>query len=237
MKNIPFIRKTLVFCSLLVFFSCEDSLPDYYLEKEYNLTNFDQVKLGDAFQIEIVQAEEFKVIAKGEERDLNDLILVVEGNLLTGRYRQGSRNHKRTMIQIHLPELKSFEVHSASFTKISGFHDAEKDLTLKVSGAAEAHFTGNARNLVVYVHGASLLSLTGEAENLSAEVHGASELRAKSLKTKSAQIQVHSGSHANVEVQDSITGGVRGGSSFIYYGSPDSVEVSVETGSSMVHGS
>lgn len=236
MKNIPFIRKTLVGCALLLFIACDDSQPDYYMEREYNLTDFDQIKLGDAFQTEIVQAEKFKVIAEGEERDLNDLILQVEGNMLTGRYREGSQNHERTLIQIYLPVLKSVEVNSASSTMIREFHDSQNDISLKVSGASDAEFIGNGRNLQVIVEGASYLSLTGEADNLDVEVHGASELRAKSLKTQTTQIQVHSGSHANVEVLNSLAGSVQGGSSLIYYGSPATVQVSVETGSSLVNG-
>lgn len=160
----------------------------------------------------------------------------MEGDLITGWYREGSQNHKRTLIQIYLPELQEVEVHSASSTRISGFNESENNLTLKVSGASEAHFTGSAGELQVILDGASLLSLNGEVENLAAEVQGASELRAKLLKTKAAQIEIHGNSHANVEVENSITGAVRGGSSLIYYGNPANIQVVVETGSSILHG-
>lgn len=236
MKTIQFIRYTLLFIISFSFFSCDDSLPDTYLEKEYPLADFKQIKLGEAFQIEIGKAEDFSVIAKGEQKDLDDLILVVEGDQLSGHYREGSRNHKRTLLQIFLPELTGVDLHAASSTRISGFDASDNSISIKVSGASEAKFIGKSKNLAVEVDGASLLTLTGEADNITAEVRGASELRAKSFKVKIAQMQVHSHSHANIDVANSLSGGVHGGSSLLYYGNPSLLEVSVETGSSLVHG-
>lgn len=235
MKTFSFFRYILLMCLGLILVSCEDSLPDYYTEKEFELQNFNRIELGDAFQIEIMKADEFMVIAKGEDSDLNDLILRVEDHSLTGQYREGSRSHKRTLIQVYLPELTEVEVHAASTTKISGF-DSEEDLSLKISGASETYFTGSVKNLEVTLDGASLLSLNGESEDFSADVFGASEMNARSFIANTAQVKVHSHSHANLSVLSSLSGELHSGSSLIYYGSPAQVEVNVETGSSLQHG-
>ena len=83
--------KKFVFLTFLVFWGsffvgCDDEFPDYYQEREFEVENFEGVNLGDAFQIEIEQSEDFYVIAKGEERDLNNLLLEVEDGILVGSY-------------------------------------------------------------------------------------------------------------------------------------------------------
>lgn len=142
MKKIRnYVHLPLLWIGVIIVVGCEDEMPDYYADRVFEVDHFEGVSLGDAFQIEISQEAEYAVIAKGESKDLEDLRLTVVNGVLVGSYRPGSRNHKRTLIQIQTPILQSAYFHSASSSQIYGFTDSTGNLEMKVSGASRVNTT------------------------------------------------------------------------------------------------
>ncbi len=217
--------------SQLLFTACDDGMPDYYNQRDYELQNFTGVNLGDALEVEIVKADEFKVIAKGEDKDINDLELRVEAGILTGNYRPGSRNHKRTQVQIYLPELEKADMHSATTTTIKGFFNEDDSLKLKVSSASKVTMDSELKFLELELSAASKAILSGEVKTMQTEVSGASELKAGNFSAGSCRAEVKGTSKATVKVTDHLTAKVNGASELKYTGSPDYIEKEVTSDS------
>lgn len=218
----------------MTFYSCEDGMPDYYHEKEYpSLTGFTGVELGDALQVEIRRADAFSVVAKGEDKDLNDLELWVENNSLRGKYREGSRSHKRTLVLVYMPELKKTNMHSATNTKIIGFPAGQELLHLIVSGASEVELENSWNELSIEISGASKAILHGYGTTVTANVSGSSELNAEGFTTENGHMEVNGKSTARVRIGETLTGSVNGDSKLIYWGNPTEVQVAVASDSEM----
>lgn len=228
MKTIKFIRCTAVVVAVLILAACEDNMPGYYHEKEYELDDFTGVSFGDALQVKIIQAEEFKVTAKGEDQDLIDLELRVENKMLTGNYRRSGKNRKRTLVEVYLPDLKKAHMHSATTTTIRGFNSEEDSLELTASAASVVSMESSWKYLEVETGGASEVTLTGQVSQVKAGVSGNSELKALGLESDHYYIEVNGSSKARVNVLEVLKGEVNGKSELSYAGNPSTVEVQVE---------
>lgn len=226
-KNSQYLLLLLLGYSLTLLSACEDETPQYYHEKEFELEDFTGVDLGSAFEIEIKEAAEFKVIAKGEDQDLNDLEMRVENNVLNGSYLQNRRNRKRTLIQIQMPVLREANLHGASHSSISGFSSEEDSLELHLSGASELLMDADWKFLEIDISGASNANVDGQANKVKASVSGASNLNSRDLSASIIEIAVSGASEAKIIVDNELRGSVNGASELKYTGNPAVVDVDV----------
>lgn len=226
----PLNIRHLKFIPVMMFFlvtSCDDNLPDYYNVKEHELQDFTRIDLGNALQVEIYQSEEFKVYAKGENRDIQDLALRVENNVLTGHYVRNRKNRKRTLVQVYLPTLTEVSLHGATTSIVSGFNEVDGNLKIKVGGASALSLDGLWKKVEVDVAGASFVNLTGSSNEMKGLVSGASRLQTLSFPVQKFEIDVSGGSEATVKVYQNLSGAVTGRSKLSYAGNPGVVSVQV----------
>lgn len=235
MKSIKliFLPGMLLF-GLQLLTACEDETPNYYNQRTFELEDFSGVKLGDALQVEIIKSTAFKVYAKGEDKDINDLELKVVAGTLTGKYRTRSGSHKQTIVQIYLPELENVDVHSATKTTIKGFFNEHDTLKVAVSAASELSMDGMLKFLELSMDGASRVVISGEVSTVHARVSGASELKAAGASTENYQVEVNGASKATLNVREKLDATVNGASELKYTGSPELVESEVASDSKMV---
>lgn len=217
----------------VLFSGCEDDTPGYNQEKEYALDGFTHIDMGSAFKVEIIHADEFAVMAKGEGRDLDDLELTVSNNTLKGKYQRGSGSHGQTFIQIHMPALRTASLHNATSTVIKGFYSEEDSLRLLVSEASEVKTSSDWKFIELELSGASDLILEGKADAVKGSVSGASDLYAEDLSSVTFEINVKGASEAYVNVQNRLSGSVKEDSKLVYRGDPAVVEVDVDSGSNL----
>jgi hypothetical protein len=82
--------------------------------------------------------------------------------------------------------------------------------------------------------GASDVRLDGAVDELLADLTGAGDLRAKDLKTKTAQISTTGAADASISVSDALRVSVTGAGDVTYYGNPPTIEKHI-TGAGSVH--
>src|SRR5688572_22325504 len=77
----------------------EDPGPLQQMEKEYDLIDFDRLEIGDAFVIRVEQGNFYSISARGDERNIDDLIVKKEGSILVIRFDDNhNRNRKSTRL-------------------------------------------------------------------------------------------------------------------------------------------
>jgi hypothetical protein len=201
------------------------------MEKTYELVDFDRLEMGDDFVIRVEQGNYFSITARGDERNINDLIVRKEGSTLVVRFDDNNNRKHDTYIDITMPELHEVNFSGASNSVITGFsHDGVFKISLSGASVSQLELDGAVTDLSL--SGASTLTLTGSSSELSAGVSGASVLRAFNFPVEEAYVNASGASSVKVSVADKLNVVASGASSVFYRGAP-AVTSNVSGGSSV----
>jgi hypothetical protein len=218
-----------------LFTSCdynEDPGPLQEERKEFSVTDFDRLELGDAFIIDVEQGNYFEILVHGDRRNINDLEVKKEGTTLIIRYDETRSRKHDTYISITMPSLVSATFTGASDSRVSGFYDME-NLDFYLAGASQCQLDVETKNLKIVLSGASTANIRGSGQVMKAEISGASELKAFYCPVGTADLYVSGASDGNVSVTDQLNVVASGSSVVVYRGNP--VITSQLSGSSSVH--
>jgi hypothetical protein len=216
--------------SLLFLNSCnfgffEDKIsPRGEEEKFFELSDFDEIKYGNAFEVELVPSTTFRVTALGDRRDLDDLDLRVRNGKLTIDYLNngwfsGNKRYRMKLV-IETPSFKSLDVSGASDTEVFDFGLIDK-VSLQVSGASKLRFKVPVNELFMDMSGASTSNFYEEIDLIDAQVSGASTLNAVEKDVLEAKLDVSGASRVNIAVVDKLDVEASGASTVKYRGDPD----------------
>jgi len=197
----------------------DDISPRGESNRIYDFRNFEQLQMGNAFNVHVKAGSSFEVSATGELNDLDDLEIFVQDGKLVARYRNSWRNRKRMDIDITMPFITAVDFSGAVNAEISGFENLTK-LEFELSGATECDFSGSARTLDFDLSGASQLFLSGNGKFLDGELSGASEVDAFGLPVEESDIKLSGASEAKVWVSKFLEVDASGASSVRYKGDP-----------------
>lgn len=189
-------------------------------KKSFPLSSFDKLDMGSAFNIMVKQSNEFRVSARGQQDDIEDLIAKVENGELKIYFQHTDsrnwKNRKTIYIDIEMPDLKSAEFSGASKSKVFGFHSDVLNIT--VSGASSSTFDLDAKNLNADCSGASSMVLIGKGQKANFEVSGASNINALDFDIDTANVSASGASSSKLNVGKSLTVDASGASSVKYVG-------------------
>jgi hypothetical protein len=216
--KLPYV---LVLASALVLTSCytEDPGSLQSIEKEFTAIDFDRLEMGDAFHITVTQGNLFEVKAHGDRRNIDDLLVEVEGSTLVIRYDENRNRKHVTEIIITMPTILSAAFSGASDSKIEGFTGLET-FSLHLSGASTCQLDVNAAQVDAVLSGASYLYMFGEGEEINVDLSGASVLKAFQYSATRATIRASGASDGNVKVSDHLEARATGASVISYRGEP-----------------
>ncbi|WP_337040595.1 head GIN domain-containing protein [Emticicia sp. 17c] len=197
--------------------SVEPRNPD---EKNFDIKNFDKLEMGNAFHVTVKHGSDFKVEAKGESRDINDLIVRKENGELKIYYSKWRLRRYRMEIEIEMPTLKEVDFSGASTATIDGFNNLD-ELEVDLSGASRATLFTKAQVYKVDLSGASELSIQGSGQEIIADLSGASVLNAFDAPVKKATFEISGASTGRVNVLEKLSVRASGASKVEYRGNPE----------------
>jgi hypothetical protein len=208
-----------VFALGTLFTSCyrEDPGPLQEIHKEFSVTDFDRLEMGDAFNIQVEQGNAFQVDVRGDRRNIDDLEVYKSGNTLIVKFEDNAERHHDTYIDITMPRLESVNFSGASVSKIRGF-DSDESLDFYLSGASVSQLDSEFREINLTVSGASNVVLFGSGDELSAEISGASSLKGFDYPVRQATLEVSGASEGRVTVTGELKVTASGASSVLYRG-------------------
>lgn len=235
-----FINRPLVFiavaiAAIILVSSCtdvDDPGPLQEDERNYTITDFDRLEMGNAFIIKVRQGEFFDINVCGDRRNLDDLDVFKEGSTLVIRFDDNGGRHHDTHVTITMPLLEAVNFSGATNSTVTGF-ELDDSFRIQLSGASVCQVSGEFENTNVLLSGASNLTLTGYGNSLNAEVSGASDLQAFHYGVAEADIEVSGSSRAKISVSDDLKAEASG-SSIIYYRGEPSVSMNTSGSSSVV---
>ena len=85
----------------------EDPGPLQYAEQPFSAVDFNRLEIGNAMFITVRQGSVYSVSAKGDRRNIDDLLVDRVGNTLVVRFSEDENRRHTISINITMPELRS----------------------------------------------------------------------------------------------------------------------------------
>lgn len=172
-----------------------------------DLPSFDQIDVGGAFEVTLVNGEPQKVEVEAKEKVINQIITEVkDGKLLISSNRISSNTPLN--IYITVPALTRLVAHGAA--DVSGENAIKSDmLSIDVSGASSVELSLDVVTLSTEASGAADLELSGKAQQHSTIVSGAASVDARELETLTTDADVSGAGTAKVNGEN-VTGETSG---------------------------
>jgi hypothetical protein len=224
-----------VFSGVLSGCNREDVGPLQESEKAFLLTGFDRLDMGSGFEITLESGPGFKIMAKGDQRNLDDLDVVVRNGTLSADYRTNKSRKYTTTFTITMPNLRGAKFSGGVHAKVNGFANLS-DLDIELSGGAHGTWEVIATRTNAVVSGGSKLqlieskvttggddSITGVINQLTVDASGGSHVEAFEYMAKSVNVKASGASHAEITATQSLTAEASGASKIRYKGNPANI--------------
>ncbi|WP_428654825.1 head GIN domain-containing protein [Runella sp.] len=187
----------------------------------FDLRDFDQLEMGNAFNVSVRRSGQFSIFVHGDRRDISDLEAFVDRNgKLVIRYRNYRIRRYDMDIDITMPTLRGVDFSGAVNSNIEGFTNT-RDLDIELSGASKSTVDGDWERVYVDLSGASTLTLHGQGLSLTGDLSGASKLNGFDYAVDNVDLELSGASNANVLVDKTLKVDASGASSLRYRGSPE----------------
>lgn len=188
-------------------------------KQTYALTGFDRLDMGSAFSITVQSGAAFAIVSEGDRRNLDDLDVYIRNGTLFAKYRTNRNRQHQTSFFITMPSLRGVAFGGASQSNITGFTNLS-ELSIELSEASKAEFSGEVSRMVVDLSGASTLQLSGRGTALLVGLSGASNLQAFPYPVGDATVNASGASNVSLSVSDALVADASGASTIRYRGTP-----------------
>jgi len=226
--------------------NCEDIIDELEEEEEenddefysngisntYELEGFTKLKITDAFEVKIIQGESFKVKAIGDENDLEDVNIELNGEWLVADYggidnnkfdfdlSDFKDNSRKIKLIIQAPMIDELDVSGATVAEMKT--GDMQSLVIDISGASQFELeTGKIDNFNLEISGASQINIDGESEVSTFDVSGASTINALHFDSKIVVAEASGASTAKLKAIEKLQAETSGVSTIKYKGNPE----------------
>ncbi|MGQ0827838.1 MAG: GIN domain-containing protein [Bacteroidota bacterium] len=183
-----------------------------------NVTDFNGIIVGDAFNVTISQSDANTVKVDADERTSSQIKTEVKNEILTISTDENISS-KPVTIMIGVKSLNHLEVSGSADVKTGDQLLCDK-LMIISNGAGNVQLDLKINEVKINLSGAGDLMLTGSAQLLDAVVSGAGDLKASDLETIKVIAKVSGAGNARVNAVQALNADVAGAGSIIYKGNP-----------------
>ncbi len=203
------------------------------MTKEYAITDFSSIEIGNGFDVELNYGSEFKVEVDFNKSVEKRLIVEKEEDSLVLRLEKGfSFINNKLAARITLPAVNNLKLSGACTISIIGKVPFFDKTVIELSGASNIKGNINASLVEIYMSGASDMSIVGSATEVIATLSGASSINSIDFTTDLLEANLSGASSIKLECLDLIQAKLSGASSIKYIGSPKT-EIETSGGSTV----
>jgi hypothetical protein len=179
-------------------------------EKITDLRDFNDIEITGKFDVRIIPGGDYSVELTGSDRAKEKYSIERKGETLIIDY-QGKKDFDWKMkdfdiegveITITLPNLENLEASGVGSIRLDEFTGDEVEIELR--GPVKLKGGVNAHNLTINLTGSAEADISGNANNLNARVEFASKLRAYHLQVHDAFVETSGASSAKVNVTGTL---------------------------------
>jgi hypothetical protein len=223
--------------------------------QEFNFSDFTRVEVGNAFEVEIVQADSYRVSITADDNLFEYIQVSKAGETLKISLKLLPLRPLFTTLraEITMPQLYGLGLSGATHGTVSGFSSTE-NLDIEVSGASSLDMSdiaaGDTRfavsgaskasgditasgNAQLNLSGASSVQLQGSASDVVIDASGASRVELDNFPVDNADVTLTGASRATVNLDGRLDANLSGASKISYIGEPTMGDVRTSGGSSV----
>jgi len=202
--------------------------------EEMVFSDFTEVEVGWAFEVNITQSSSFNVVIFADEKIIDHVEVTQTGKTLTIGFEQGiNPGALFRKAEITMPELDKLFLSGATRGTANGFSNSNT-FVLGLSGASSLEVTNiNVGNAEIELSGASTLNARGTSNDLSSLVTGASKLDLSNFPVNHVDIDVSGASRATINVEGVLDFDVSGDSILEYIGEPIMGDINLSDSSTL----
>ena len=220
-----------------------------------DFSDFTQVEVGYAFEVEIVQSDQFSVSITADDNLFEYIQVSQQDSALKIGVQSAVMFRSATYrARVTMPQLSRLELSGATQGTVSGFESVEDleievsgasslelekilagDTTVDVSGASKVIGEITAQDVDFDISGASTVRLHGLADDIILDLSGASHVEMTDFLVNSADVDFSGASSGTVHVDRSLDVKLSGASSLTYLGDAILGDVDI-SGASSLHG-
>lgn len=200
------------------------------ITKNVSTENYDKIDISGAFNVQLTNGTEGKLILIGEENLLSYLITEVKGNTLEIHFEKGKSIHMslgKTLV-VKVP----FE--SLSGVSLAGSGEVRTEKTIKsdsfvtnLVGSGDIDLTIQSDTIEAKIIGSGDLLLKGTAGTFKSKIIGSGDLRAFDLKVSQAETEVSGSGDAKIYCSESLFARVSGSGDIHFKGDPKKKDTKV----------
>ncbi|TAE32999.1 MAG: PspC domain-containing protein [Cytophagales bacterium] len=169
------------------------------VNRTFTVDSFDDIDATGALIIRVQHGDAFRVEADGNQRDIDQLQVDVDGRTLKLRpYKDRPFNitqSRSVRITITMPTIEELKLTGACRAQVEGMPPLNR-LDVDLNGASSAVINANVDRLNIDMNGASKIKLEGEADEIKSSLSGASLLYAKGMSVGKADVKANGASQA-----------------------------------------
>jgi len=216
------------------------------VNKAMDLTDFTNVEVGHAFEVNITRSDSYSVSITASEKLLEHIDVIKSGSTLKISLKPLRFNIRPTLeAHITMPALHRLRLAGATKGSVKGFSSEEgfdlnlsgsstldidmesSDARFEISGASILSGNIKAGDTELVLSGASRAELSGSANNVVLSAWGASKLYLADFAVNDATVHLKGASQASLNVNGILDLDLSGCSKLRYKGNPTMHEVSV----------
>lgn len=182
--------------------------------RQFDVKSFTNINASGAFVVNVVPGDSFKVVAKGQEEDIDAMRVKVDGNTLEVDTRKnglfGGDQH-RVGLTVTMPTVEKISLSGACQLKMAGFKPLNL-VDLELTGACKADVNTTATKLRLNLTGGSKAQLHGKIDQLDADLTGACQLNATDMTIDRAEVDATGACNAELGIVKSLSANATGAS-------------------------
>lgn len=189
------------------------------ITKNYDLTDFDCIDASSAFEIELIQSDEFSVKLECNE-NLEEYVEIIKNDNCIEIGMKEFNNYSNTTLKVIIsaPSINHLEASGACEIIIDEYKVDNFEFDLSGASDVDGKLIVSEK-LTIEASGASDIKLRGKTKNLDIDFSGASEFSGKKLIVSNAlTIESSGASSVTVTANGTLDIDCSGASDVIYYG-------------------
>ncbi len=224
MKNYKFVSIFTLLGILLanLLTSCTASLnnsTEAKVTKEYEIEDFEKIKLDGAFNVELSQDETPKLIIETTQTHHDNLKVQFKNNTLDIESKQKNITSNEIKLLITFKKIESLDIEGGINLKTEGYLTFD-DFKLDVEGGANINMELTANQIIAKIEGGVNMDLKGRADYFKFTTEGASNIDADHLEARHVKCSVTGVGNASVYATEKLEAYLEGLGKIGYRGDP-----------------
>lgn len=216
-KTYTVMKKTLL---ILTFITTSLLSAQNPLDKKVG--DFQEVKVYDRIEVNLIKSDENLVVITGE--DVDDVqVINKDGKLKIRMHIDKIFNGEKTFVEVHYTSLLIIDGNEGAF--ISSNELMEQDnVTIKVQEGARVKIGLDVDNVKIRAVTGGIIETRGRANSQEITLNTGGIYEGKHFETKNTTVSIKAAGEAEVNASDIVDANVRVGGDIYIYGNPDTVK-------------